>query len=70
MEKYKTHLIVIEGIQKAYEADTPEEAIRILLKRLEEMDGNQQKSLLFSSLSTYYPSLDPPCTTKLRKPMN
>ena len=56
-----------QAIQKASEADTPEEAIRILLKRLEEMDGNQQKSLLFSSLSTYYPSLDPPMHDEAEK---
>lgn len=56
-----------QAIQTASEAKTPEEAIHILLKRLEEMDGNQQKSLLFSSLSTYYPSLDPPMHDEAEK---
>lgn len=56
-----------QAIEDSKEVDTPEEAIKLLLKRLNAMEGNQQKSALFAALSAYYLALDPPMPDEAEK---
>ena len=49
-----------QAIANAEKAPSPEEAIQILLDRLDKMEGDKQKSLLYAVLSSYYRALDPP----------
>lgn len=55
---------------EALKADTPEEGIRALLKRLGDMKDDEQKSMLYAALGAMYRALDPPMLDEAEKALD
>ena len=67
MDKKKVLTRTEQSVKKELDSDTPEEGIRTLLKRLNDMDGNQQTSTVYSALASMYRELDPPMLDEAEK---
>ena len=59
-----------KAVQEVMESETPEEGIRELLKRLNAMEGDKQKSMLYSTLAALYRALDPPMLDEAEKALD
>lgn len=58
------------SVKEAMESDTPEEGIRSLLNRLNAIEGNEQKSMVYAALGVMYRALDPPMLDEAEKALD